>query len=403
METSCRICAGPVKGSVDLGVQPRGNAFPKADDLAGEFFYRLLVGMCDSCAMVQLMADIPQEVRYHDQYPYRASNSTVHSDHFAGVARRLLRTELTGFDPFIVEIGCNDGVMLASIADAGLRHLGVEPSQEVAALAKSKGVRVLSSFFDEETAGEIRAQHGPADVIFGANVIAHISHLDSVLKGAVTLLGPNGVFVFEEPYLGAVVEQTAFDLFYDEHSFVFSVSSIRAAARLFGLELVDAEPLAIHGGSMRYTLAKRGARTPAPAVAELLADERARRLDRHATLEDLSRRAERVREDLTALLRELRADGKRVAGYGAPAKITTVTNYCGIGTDLIPYVCDSTPSKQDRVVAGSHIPVVPPSVFAEDSPDYAVLFAWNHAKEIMAKESGFTGRWIVYVPEVRIL
>ncbi|MGN9837175.1 methyltransferase domain-containing protein [Nonomuraea sp. H19] len=403
METSCRICSGPVKGSIDLGVQPRGNAFPKPDQLAGEFFYPLLVGMCDSCAMVQLMAEIPQEVRYHDQYPYRASNSTVHSEHFAGVARRLLRTELTGYDPFIVEIGCNDGVMLATVADAGVRHLGVEPSQEVAALARSRGVRVLPRFFDEETAREIRAGHGPADVIFGANVIAHISHLDSVLKGAVTLLGPDGVFVFEEPYLGAVVEQTAFDLFYDEHSFVFSVSSIRAAARLFGLDLVDAEPLAIHGGSMRYTLAKRGARRPTAAVGELLASERARRLDRHATLEELNRRAERVRHDLTALLTSLRADGKRVAGYGAPAKITTVTNYCGIGTELIPYVCDSTPSKQDRVVAGSHIPVVAPSVFREDRPDYAVLFAWNHAKEIMAKESDFAGRWILYIPEVHIL
>ncbi|MBG0829108.1 class I SAM-dependent methyltransferase [Planomonospora sp. ID67723] len=403
METSCRICSGPVKASIDLGDQPRGNAFPKSGELTDEFFYRLLVGMCDSCAMVQLMADIPQEVRYHDQYPYRASNSSVHSAHFTGVARRLMATELTGHDPFIVEIGCNDGVMLATIADSGVRHLGVEPSQEVAALARSKGIRILSRFFDEETASDIRAEHGPADAIFGANVIAHISHLDSVLKGVRTLLGPDGVFVFEEPYLGAVVEQTAFDLLYDEHSFVFSVSSIHAAARLFGLELVDAEPLAIHGGSMRYTLAQRGARPPAPAVADLLATERAQRLDQHATLEEFARRAERVRDDLTTLLRELRADGKRVAGYGAPAKITTVTNYCGIGTDLIPYVCDSTPAKQDRVVAGSHIPVVPPSVFLEDRPDYAVLFAWNHAEEIMAKESGFTGRWIVYVPEVRII
>ncbi|MEU4579641.1 class I SAM-dependent methyltransferase [Nonomuraea sp. NPDC023979] len=406
MDASCRICSGPVKAFVDLGFQPRGNAFPRADRVAGEFRYQLVVGMCDSCTMVQLMADIPQEVRYHDEYPYHASNSVVHSRHFEGLARHFLEHELTGPDPFIAEIGSNDGVMLATIAAAGVRHLGIEPSAQVAEMSRARGVRVLSQFFDEDSAGPIRAEHGPADVMFGANVIAHISHLASVLKGAKKLLGPDGVFVFEEPYLGSVVEQTAFDILYDEHSFVFSVRAIQAAAELYGLELVDAEPVALHGGSMRYTLGQPGARPVAPAVPELLAAEAAQRLGEHATLEAFARRAERIRDELTALVGSLRAQGKKVVGYGAPAKITTVTNYCGFGPDVIPFVCDSTPSKQGRVVAGSHIPVVAPSVFAESDADHAILFAWNHAEEIMAKERAFAergGRWVLYVPEVHIV
>ncbi|WP_169944016.1 class I SAM-dependent methyltransferase [Microbispora sp. H11081] len=406
MDISCRICGGPVKAAVDLGSHPRGNAFPKPGDTSDEFFFPLVVGMCDSCTMVQLMADIPQEVRYHDEYPYHASNSVVHSRHFEGIAERFLETELTGPDPFIAEIGSNDGVMLARIARAGVRHLGIEPSRQVAEMSRARGVQVLSRFFDESAAEPIRAEHGPADVIFGANVIAHIAHLASVLKGARQLLGPRGVFVFEEPYLGSVVEQTAFDILYDEHSFVFSVRAIRAAAELYGLELVDVEHVELHGGSMRYTLAKPGAREIRPAVGEWLAREEAQRLGEHATLEEFARRAARVRDDLNSLLRSLRAEGKTIAGYGAPAKITTVTNYCGIGPDTVPFVCDSTPSKQGRLVAGSHIPVVSPEVFAANPPDYAILFAWNHAGEIMRKEREFAergGRWILYVPEVHVV
>ncbi|MCG5214512.1 class I SAM-dependent methyltransferase [Streptosporangium sp. KLBMP 9127] len=406
MYATCRICSGSVKGTIDLGSHPRGNAFPKPGETADEFFYPLVVGMCDSCTMVQLMADIPQEVRYHDSYPYYASGSSVHRGHFEGIAQGFLDTELTGPDPFIAEIGSNDGVMLAKIAQAGVRHLGIEPSRHVAELSMAKGVRVHSVFFDEHSARPIRAEHGPADVIFGANVIAHIAHLASVLKGVKHLLGPRGIFVFEEPYLGSVVEQTAFDLLYDEHSFVFSVRAIQAAAEMYGLELVDAQLVAIHGGSMRYTLSQPGAREVTPGVGELLAAEAAQRLAEHSTLEAFAGRAERIRDDLSALLGSLHAQGKRIAGYGAPAKTTTVTNYCGIGPDIVPFVSDSTPSKQGRLIAGSHIPVVPPEVFAADYPDYALLFAWNHAEEIIAKERAFSergGRWILYVPDVHVI
>ncbi|MET9069945.1 methyltransferase domain-containing protein [Streptosporangium sandarakinum] len=406
MHNPCRICGGTVKGSIDLGRHPRGNAFPRPGDTADEFFYRLVVGMCDVCTMVQLLEDIPQEVRYHDEYPYHASGSAIHRRHFEEIAQGFLDTELTGPDPFAVEIGSNDGVMLARIARAGVRHLGVEPSRQVAEMSRAKGVRVLPEFFDEGTAERIRAEHGPADVMFGANVIAHISHLASVLRGAALLLARTGVFVFEEPYLGSVVEKTAFDILYDEHSFVFSVRAIQAAAERFGLELVDARPMEIHGGSMRYTLAPAGARPVSPRVGELLEKEAAQGLGEHATLEEFARRARTVRDDLTALVRDLHAQGKRIVGYGAPAKITTVTNYCGIGPDLIPFVCDSTPSKQGRLVAGTHIPVRAPEAFSADHPDYALLFAWNHAEEIMAKEREFAergGRWILYVPDVHIV
>ncbi|WP_026413623.1 class I SAM-dependent methyltransferase [Actinomadura oligospora] len=405
MNGKCRVCGGAVREFIDLGRQPSANAFLLPSEVDGEFFFRLAAGACERCSMVQLLEEVPQTVRYHEGYRYRASGSAGHRRHFEGNARRFLRDELTGPDAFIVEIGCNDGVMLSTVADAGVRHLGVEPSANVAEEARAKGVSVREDFFDETTAAEIRAEHGPARVVFGANTICHIAHIDSVLRGVDGLLGPGGVFVFEEPYLGTVLEQGAFDQIYDEHVFYFSVTSVREMARRFGLDLVDAERIPLHGGEIRYTLARIGERPVRPAVGRLIEEERARGLSSPEALRRFGDNVRRVRDDLTTLLRKLRDDGKRVVGYGAPGKATTVTNLCGIDTDLVPFVCDSTPDKQGRLVPGSHLPVRPPEDFARPYPDYALLFAWNHAEEIMAKEEDFRragGKWIRYVPTVTV-
>lgn len=405
-DIKCRVCGGEIVEFLDLGPQPTANGFLLPEEVANEFLCRLAVGSCADCAMVQVLDEVPQEQRYHGSYRYHASGSASHRAHFAANARRFLTDELTGADPFIVEIGCNDGVMLANIAEAGVRHLGVEPSGNVAEIARSKGVNVLSAFFDAETGAAVRAEHGPADVVFGANTICHIAHIESVFRGLDELLAPHGVFVFEEPYLRTVVEGLAFDQIYDEHIFYFSVQSVHAMAERFGFELVGAEHIAMHGGEIRYTIARPGARTPAPGVAELLADERARQLSEPETLQRFGKTVQRNRDELVELLTELKAQGKTVVGYGAPGKSSTVTTYCGITTDLVPFVVDSTPAKQGHLVPGSHLPVLPPEAFSDPYPDYAVLFAWNHAPEIEAKEQEFKaagGKWIHYVPEVRVV
>ncbi|WP_117198402.1 class I SAM-dependent methyltransferase [Nocardiopsis sp. TNDT3] len=401
--TTCRVCEGTVTQFMDFGRQPLSDAFRAPDDTSEEFFYRLAVGLCPDCQMVQLMEEVPRERMFHEGYPYYSSGSTVMRSHFEATAEKLLAEHLTGSDPFVVELGCNDGVMLETVARAGVRHLGMEPSGAVAEVARGKGVRVRNAFFEKVTALEILAEDGPADVVYAANTFCHIPYVDSVLEGIGELLSPGGVFVFEDPYFGDVSEKASFDQFYDEHFFLFTASSVRNMARRFGLELVDVERLPTHGGELRYTLAREGSRAASPAVEAILEEERKREL---TSPESLASFADRVRGNCDRLVEELRSlrdQGLRVVGYGATAKSATVLNFCGIGPDLLEFVCDTTPAKQGRLTPGSHVPVRDHGAFTASYPDRALLLAWNHAEEIMAKEEGFRedgGRWIHYVPDV---
>jgi methylation protein EvaC len=407
--SSCRVCGGRVELFLDLGTQPLSDVFVPAGGTAepGEHFtYPLRVGACRGCAMVQLLEEVPRQAMFGAHYPYRTAGSSVMRAHFRALAERLM-TDLRGRpDPFVVEIGSNDGSMLRTLAAAGVRHLGVEPSSGIAGTAVADGVRVLGEFFERDTARRVAERDGRADVVYSANTICHIPYVSSVLEGVTHLLADDGRFVFEDPYLGDVVARTSFDQIYDEHFFLFSATTVAAMAERHGLELVDVERLPVHGGEVRYTLARAGRVPVGPAVGTLLAEERASGLHDPATLRAFAGRTARNARVLRDLLVRLRSEGRTVAGYGATAKSATVTNYCRIGPDLVSTVYDTTPEKQGRLTPGVRIPVSPAEDFRASPPDYAVLFAWNHAAEILEREQAFRaggGRWIVYVPEVTVL
>ncbi len=402
---ACRVCGGTVSAFLDLGRQPLSDAFRKPDETAQEFSFPLVVGNCRDCSMTQLLHEVPRERMFHAEYPYRSSGSTTMTAHFTAVAERFLAHELGGADPFIVEIGSNDGVMLRTVAAAGVRHLGVDPSSGVGLTAQHGGVRVRDDFFQESTARDIAATEGRADVIYAANTFCHIPYVDSIFAGIDALLRPDGIFVFEDPYIGDILDRRSFDQIYDEHFYFFSATSVRAMARNFGFELVDVERLEVHGGEVRYTLARPGRRRADARVAALLDAEAHRGLAGPEPYERFAREVYAIREDLRTLLTGLREQGVRVVGYGATAKSATVNNFCGIGPDLVETVYDTTPEKQGRLTPGTHIPVAPMAGFRADPAPYALLYAWNHETEILAKESAFReagGRWIRYVPEVRV-
>ncbi len=403
---NCLICGSVVDPFMSFGRMPIGNGFLAAEEFSREYFYELKVAFCSRCRMVQLTELVPRERMFHQNYAFFSSTSVRMPRHFEAFAREVMATHAGGRDAFVVEIGSNDGILLRHFAKAGIRHLGIEPSANVAQVARERGIQTLSAFFDEALAERILREHGRVDAFLGANVMCHIPDLHSVAAGVKRLLKPRGVLIFEDPYLGDILEKTAYDQIYDEHAFYFSLGSVGRLFGQHGLELVDVQPQPVHGGSMRYVFGHSGAHPVSPRVSEWLAREAALGLDRCETYDRFRESVERSRDELMRLLREVRGQGKRVVGYAATSKSTTVINYCGITPDLVEFISDTTPIKQGKFSPGAHIPIRPYEEFTANYPDYAVLFGWNHAEEILAKEQAFMaagGKWIVYVPKVQVL
>lgn len=384
---------------------PIANGFLLPEQFADEYFFELAVGFCEQCTMVQLIDQPEREMMFNDHYAFYSSTSTHMARHFQEYAETIHGKYIRGDKPFVVEIGSNDGILLKNFAARGIRHLGIEPSDNVAAVARSNGINTITRFFDLAAAQDILAEYGPADAFMGANVFCHIPYLHSVAEGIKALLKPQGVLVIEEPYLGDIFEKTSYDQIYDEHVFFFTVTSIGNLFSRHGLEVFDVAPQTVHGGSMRYMLGHTGAHLISPAVVRQRRYEEERGLHRAQTYEVLRQNIEHSRDALRAALADLRRAGKRVVGYGATSKSTTVTNYCGITPELVEFISDTTPIKQGKFSPGVHIPIKPYEAFVTDYPDCALLFAWNHADEIMAKEKNFQvagGQWLVFVPRVEI-
>ena len=404
--TDCLICSSRIEAFMSFGEMPIANGFLREEQFKEEYFFELKTMFCPNCGMFQLVEQPDREKMFNENYAFFSGTSKNMAVHFQEFAEKTKNSYISSDDPFVVEIGSNDGSMLKNFADAGIRHLGIEPSANVAKVAKDKGMNTICRFFDEECAQEIVREYGRVDVFLGANVMCHIPYLHSVIKGIKILLKSKGVIMFEDPYLGDVIENTTYDQIYDEHVFLFSVSSIKYLFEQHDMELIDVEPQETHGGSMRYIIANKGKRPVSDKTYRQLEKEKTLGLDKIETYGIFRKNCERYRDNLMSLLNDIKQKGKRVVGYAATSKSTTIINYCGITRDHIEFISDTTPIKHGKFSPGAHIPVRPYEEFKANYPDYALLFAYNHAKEIMAKERDFIksgGKWISYVPKVQVL
>jgi methylation protein EvaC len=405
--TQCLISGAPTDDFISFGKMPIANGFLTPEQIPDEYFFELKVGYCPESKMAQLTELVDREKMFHENYAFFSSTSQRMAQHFKAFAESVKSEYLAqSADPFVCEIGSNDGIMLQNFAGWGVRHLGIEPSANVAKVAQGKGINTISEFFDEALAAKIVSQHGQADAFMGANVMCHIPYMNSVVGGIKLLLKPKGVLVFEDPYLGDIVQKTSYDQIYDEHAFYFSVNSVRYLMARHDLELIDVKPQHVHGGSMRYYISHKGSYPVSEAVHRQAKLEDELGLHERETYDQFRKNCEKSRDDLMTLLRDLKKQGKKVAAYGATSKSTTVTAYCGITPDLVSYISDTTPIKQGKLSPGAHIPVVPYEHFKSNPPDYALLFAWNHGEEIMAKEQAFRdsgGKFILYVPNVHVV
>ena len=401
----CLICESEYQPFVDFGDMPIANAFANEDEVENEYTFPMKVGFCENCNMVQLVEQPDREKMFHDNYAFFSSTSNYMQQHFQKFAQSVSEIQVLDEDSFVVEIGSNDGIMLRNFLSKKIPCLGIEPSINVAQVAMDKGIKVITQFFDEPLAELISKSHQKADAILSANVMCHIPYVHSIYDGIKSLLQEDGLFIFEDPYLGKVIEITSFDQIYDEHVFLFSALSVSNLANMHGLELVNVEPQITHGGSMRYTVAHKGVKTVSTNVTNLIKNEKKLGLHNKHSYLGFADSVNKIRDDLMELLTKLQNEGEKVVAYGATSKSTTVTNYFGITTELVECIFDTTPIKQNKLSPGAHIPVLPYDQFRKSNPDYVLLFAWNHATEIMKKEQDFMGNdkhWIRYIPQVKV-
>ena len=404
--SKCLICDSEYSSFVDFGVMPIANAFATKEQIKNEYTFPMKVGFCGNCNMVQLVEQPDREKMFHENYAFFSSTSNYMKEHFKLFTNSVSELQDLNENSFVVEVGCNDGILLENFIIENIPCLGVEPSENVAQVAMEKGIEVIMEFFDRPLAEHILQSHQKADAILSANVMCHIPYIHSIYDGVKTLLKEDGVFIFEDPYLGEIIEKTSFDQIYDEHVFLFSALSVNYLANMHDLELVNVEPQITHGGSMRYTIAHKGVKIVSQNVTNLIKKEKKLGLDKKQSYLGFTDNVNKIKNDLINLLTKLKNDGKKVVAYGATSKSTTVTNYFGITPDLVECIYDTTPIKQNKLSPGAHIPVLPYDQFRESNPDYVLLFAWNHATEIMKKESDYMGHdrhWITYIPNVKVI
>ncbi len=402
--TNCRACTSEnLLMYLPLGQHPAANAFLRHDQLEQpEPRWSLDTHVCLDCALIQVPDVLPPD--FFVDYLYIPSASPTMHEHFRGTARRFRDALITKPGQLVVDIGCNDGLLLSACKAEGLTTLGVDPAANIAELARANGVEVFNEYFTAESAGRILAQYGPAQVIVTTNTFNPIDNLHGFVQGVVTLLAADGTFVIEVPQALTCIEQNEFDTVYHEHLSVFSVTSLAALGKFFGLEVVDVDELPIHGGSMRVYLRRGG--PAAPVVATWLERERQAGLFDATTYAAHAARVESIRTELLTLLLDLKHQGKRLAGYGAPAKGNTLLNYYGIGPDLLAFLADRNALKQGRYSPGMHIPVVSPDEIAKQSPDYLLILAWNFGDEIIAQQEAFRaagGKFILPIPKPHVV
>lgn len=390
--TPCHVCgAAGVRPFLDLGLQPLGNAFLPPEEVGGERQYPLVMGVCSDCHLVQIVAPAPPEAtnRVYRQYSYVPTGVTLER-HYAQLAEEIVRAVGPRPRARFLDIGSNDGLLLRSILARApdARVQGVEPSPRIAAIARGHGVPTLDGFFTPEIAREVAAHGGPVDVASATQVLQHVREPVDFLESVHALLAPDGILALEgRAYFPAVREEVAFDTFYHELLYGFTLHSLERLLALAGFSAFDAVPTEAYGGSLRV-LAQRtdtGRRPVGPSVAAVRTAEKAAGVTEFASYREFAAQVEGVRSSLRETVASAVSGGRSLAGYGAPSTGTTLLSYCGLGSDVVRYIVDDNPLKQGLVTPGTHIPIRSSEALREHPVDFVLLIAWRLRDEIVAR------------------
>jgi len=405
---NCRSCKTEIVEFFSLGQMPSINVFlKKEEEFASEKKYNLSVGFCPKCSLVQIIDTIPPKDLFVD-YVYFSAVSTHFLEHCKENAAELTKKLNLGKESLILEIASNDGSQLQCFKDLGVSVLGVDPAKNIAKVANEKGIKTIDEFFSYDLAKKLKEeQNVQADLIFGANVLAHVEGITDFVKGVKELLKPQGTAVFEFPYVRGLVENK-FDVIYHEHVFYYSLLALRELFKGADLEIYDVKMTPMQGGSLMFFASHTGAFPIHQNVQDLITKEIESGFDKLETYQKMNENVMGIKKDLLDLLVKIKGEGKKVVAYSASAKGTVLLNYFGINSNYINFIVDKAKAKQGLYTPGTHLLVYPPEKISEEKPDYVLILCWNLADEVMEmqelknwRQDG--GKFIIPIPEVKVV
>ncbi|HSR89212.1 MAG TPA: NAD-dependent epimerase/dehydratase family protein [Candidatus Udaeobacter sp.] len=401
---SCRVCKGKNLTQVlSLGSTPPANAFLKPEDLEKpEHSFPLELSFCKDCSFVGLSHVVSPDLLFSN-YVYSSSTSPVFVAHFKAFASEMAQRFSLNSNSLVVDIGSNDGILLRPYKEMGVKIMGVDPAANIAARATENGIETMAAYFTPEIANKIVQAKGKASLVTATSVFPHIDDLDQVVEGVKNLLADDGVFVIEAYYLLDLVEKNLFDTIYHEHLSYFTVKTISTLFDRLGMQVFDVDKTDTHGGSLRVFVQRKGGKYPLGSnVERFINEEKNKKINEIETFTSFEAKIAENKTRLLGLLSELKSKGKKIVGYGAPAKGSTLLNYFNIGTETLDYIIDDSVWKQGLYTPGTHIPVKPATELKANPPDYILVLAWNFADSIIKKCSDFEN-FIIPVPFAQVV
>lgn len=387
----CKITKEKIPIILSYGDMPIANNFSKKINTKNN--YKMQIAFNEKNGVFQLVSAPKPKKLFNKNYAFMSSTSKNMQKHFEKVAE-IIKKKFQKKKFKIMEIGCNDGIFLNNFRDYD--HLGIEPSKNVFNISKSKKLNVLNSFFDKKLIDK-KKLNNKFDIIFAANVICHIPDIITLFQNIELVLKNKGIFIFEEPYLGDMIEKISYDQIYDEHFYMFSVNSIKSIIKNLNLELVNAERIKTHGGSMRYYIKKTSIKNESKNLLKILSYEKKLNLTKTKTIKNFATECLRSKKRILRLLKRIRKKKFRIYGYGATSKSTTIINFCKLEKNFIDGIFDTSPTKIGSYAPGTNIKILDYNSFSELKPKICFLFAWNHYLEIFEKEKNKNIKWICHI------